>query len=307
MSIDIGKAAFSGFGLIGRRPLSVLVWGLTYLLLLGLPSLYFLSQIAPAYMQLISTVEASHAAGQSPEEANAAVMQMMPMFQKASALGWLINGLGIVIRGVLIAAVLRAVIEPENKGFFYLRIGAQEGWQMLLALAIGVLTFVLFFVVFIVAAILAALMGSLGEAAGVARALVILIAAVFCIIIVLRLSLAPAMTFKDRTFRLFESWTLTRSHTGALFAIVLILIVLVVLFELIVCGGIFAYIFSNKDALKAHFQTHPDPSAIIKSMTPFIIGAVCVGSLLSGAFLAIFIAPFATVYKQLTAGAPAST
>jgi hypothetical protein len=39
MSIDIGKAAFSGFGLIGRRPLSVLAWGICYMLVVGLPTL----------------------------------------------------------------------------------------------------------------------------------------------------------------------------------------------------------------------------------------------------------------------------
>ena len=39
----------------------------------------------------------------------------------------------------------------------------------------------------------------------------------------------------------------------------------------------------------------------MKTMTPIIIGATAVGSILSGAILAIFLAPFATVYKQLTA------
>src|ERR1700741_2462387 len=107
MSIEIGKAAFSGFGLIGRHPLSVLIWGLLYLILLGVPSLYMMSQVGPAWLQMgqAAAQAQAKASGASPAETNAAMMQMLPMMQKAGALGWLITLLGLVVRAVLVTAV----------------------------------------------------------------------------------------------------------------------------------------------------------------------------------------------------------
>ena len=84
-------------------------------------------------------------------------MQQMSGMMQIAPLFWLVGLFGIFVRGVLIAAVLRAVLEPENKGFFYLRLGAQELWQTLLAFAMSfVLAAFLFFgVAILVCAILA--------------------------------------------------------------------------------------------------------------------------------------------------------
>ncbi len=310
MSIDIGKAAFSGFGLIGRRPLSVLVWGIAYMVVLGLPSLFVMTKFWPAYMQMVQGMIAAQAAGETPMQAQQAMMQNMTGMMQYMPMLWLLSLFGIFVRGVMIAAVLRAVLEPENKGFFYLRVGMQEVWQALLAFAMAFLLGILFFAAFIVGAILSAILAAvLGKAAVIGVVVVVLAVMVACIYIVLRFSLAPAMTFADKTFRLFESWKLTRGHVGALFAIVLILIVLVWVFEIIVGGVAFGFILANGDSLRAFMQAHsdvnPDPTVFMqtfwKTMTPIITVAVVVGSLLSGAAFAIFLAPFATVYKQLTA------
>jgi hypothetical protein len=322
MSIDIGKAAFSGFGLIGRRPLSVLVWGIGYMVVVGLPTLWVMSQFWPAYMHMMQgmmTAQVSaQSSGASPMEAQQQMQQQMmqymgPMMQ-AAPLFWLVGILGLFVRGVLIAAVLRAVLEPENKGFFYLRLGMQEVWQALLSFVMAMLLAVLFCVAFIVGGILAAILAAvLGKAAGIGVVLVMLVTFVACIYITLRFALAPAMTFADRNFRLFESWKLTRGHVGALFAIVLILIVLIWVLEIIIGGVAVGVLFANGDSLRAFVQSAnvnaADPTVFMqnfwKTMTPFIMGATIVGSLLSGAAFAILLAPFATVYKQLTAGAAA--
>ena len=322
MSIDIGKAAFSGFGLIGRRPLSVLVWGIAYMVVLGLPTLWIMSQFWPMQMQMMQSMSAANVSGASATETQQQIQQqmmqfMLPMMQ-IMPLFWLVSLLGIFVRGVLIAAVLRAVLEPENKGFFYLRLGMQEVWQALLALAMSFLLGVLIFATFIVGAILSAILAAvLGKAAVLGVVLVGLVMFAAFIIITLRFSLAPAMTFADRNFRLFESWTLTRGHVGAMFAIVLILVVMVWVLELIIGVAAVGVLFANGDGLRAFAQSANDNSVdptqfmqgFWKTMTPFIMGATIVGSLLSGAAFAILLAPFATVYKQLTAGAaaPAAT
>ncbi|HWE46815.1 MAG TPA: hypothetical protein VG407_12385 [Caulobacteraceae bacterium] len=322
MSIDIGKAAFSGFGLIGRRPLSVLMWGIVYAVLVGLPSLWAMSHFLPAYMQMMQGVMSAqvsaHASGASPLEVQRQIQQQMmqemgPMMQMAPLM-WLMGIFGMFVRGVLIAAVLRAVLEPDNKGFFYLRVGMAEVWQALLSFVMSILLVVFMFVSVFVGAIIAAILAViLGKAAVIGVLLVGLGVAVLFIVIALRFALAPAMTYADKTFRLFESWKLTKGHVGALFAIVLILIVLLWVAEIVIGGIAVGVLFANGDQLRAWAQSAntdtADAAAFMqsfwKTMAPFVMGAIVVGSLLSGAMMAIIIAPFATVYKQLTTGAAA--
>jgi hypothetical protein len=271
----------------------------------------------PAYMHMMQTMMTERTADVDPMAVQQQMMQSMAPMMQMAPLFWLVALLGLFVRGVLIAAVLRAVLEPDNKGFFYLRVGMQEVWQCLVALVMFVLIFALAaaggFVGIILTGIIAV---AAGKAAIFIFPLVMLALVVVTVYAVLRLSLAPALTFHEKTFRVFESWSLTRGHVGALFGILLILMVIVWVIEFIVGGAMMAFLFSGGggDLFQHLMNTSnpPDVSAIMQfemtlwsRMTPFIMGAMVVGSLLSGAAMAVFLAPFATVYQQLTAGAAA--
>ena len=54
---SIGDAVGSGFGVISRRPLSVLAWSLVYLLLVGAPQTAHMAEIQPALTAFIDAVK----------------------------------------------------------------------------------------------------------------------------------------------------------------------------------------------------------------------------------------------------------
>ena len=160
-TFSIGDAIGSGFGLIRRRPLSVWAWGLTYLILAGLPAMAMFGWMAPDYFSFLHRVLSTPAgAGEPPDPA-----LFMPMQMKAMMLQPVMFVGSLVGRAVLVAAVFRAVLEPRNKAFASMRLGAQELWLGLLMLAIGILAVVLIVVVAIVAVAI-----GLGGAAGLKAA-----------------------------------------------------------------------------------------------------------------------------------------
>ncbi len=295
MSISIGRAAFAGFGLIGRRPLSVLVWGLVYLVVVGGPTFLFFRAAMPLYVDMFSAMPTGATPGAGP---NPAMMNAMMRMQSISGFSWLLTIVGVGVRAVLTAAVFRAMLEPENKGFFYLRLGMAEVFQGLLMLAwialIIVAEIILAIVVMIPVGVALAMKSNIGVGIAVAIGLVGVLVLLW---VALRLSLAGPLTYADKTFRLFESWKFTKGHAGSLFAIILILIVIVWLIEVVLAIGAVAYIGSNAEGLKGFF-TRP-PAVWMKEIEPFLFGAIGIGSVLSGAALAVFAAPFASVYQQL--------
>jgi hypothetical protein len=105
------------------------------------------------------------------------------------------------------------------------------------------------------------------------------------------------LTFADKTFRLFESWKLTKGSAGALFLVMLILVVFIWIIEGVIVAGAFGIIGANAEGMKTFFA---QPTEVwMKQATPYLIGFLVVSSLFSGAVLAIMMAPFANAYRQL--------
>jgi hypothetical protein len=301
MSIAVGEAAFAGFRLIGRNPLTVLVWGVIYLIFLGIPSALLFAWVGPAYLEMFKAMGSGANA-----DPNAVFGTMLPVMQKAQLVSSVAGLLSLVVRAVLVTAVLRAVLEPEKKGFFYMKLGMEEVLQGLLSFAMAFILVFIAFGVLIVGGIVFALMGLLpSQVAWIARVVTVIVALVAFVVIALRLSLAPPMTFAEKNFRLFESWKLTKGHAGALFLVVLVLIIFVWILEAVVAILFFAMLAAGHETLRSMFANQ-NPAEVLKSIAPAMVVTFAVFSLLGGAFLAIFVAPFATVYKQITGNPPAA-
>jgi hypothetical protein len=104
---------------------------------------------------------------------------------------------GLLSAAVVNAAVYRAVIEPRNRGFAYLRFGMREIWLIVLYLAQFLLWFAMIVAAVIAVAIIAGLTGhfagrSWGVLAGVVAGL---LAAFTLIVVALRLSMAAPTSF----------------------------------------------------------------------------------------------------------------
>lgn len=307
-TFSIGDAVGAGFDVIRRRPVSVLAWGLAYFVLAVLPSAGLIALVGDDFVELFR-----QAANGSEAEPN--VEELMRLNTTMTAYQPVAFLTALAARAVLTAAVFRAVLEPENRGFFYLRFGKDELWQALISLSLGVLFFIAAMIALFAGGALGAIVwfaGSLAPAPwsgliqGLGIAAVVIAAVVGLVWVALRLSLAGPMSFADRTFRLFESWTLTRGQSGRLFGLAVLLFVVIVIIELVVAAvgwiGVLGFGFSggfDPERIEAFFAQPFDQW--VAALLPAVAVLAVVGSLLTGAVYAIFTAPWAAVYRQLGA------
>ncbi|MEI9964801.1 MAG: hypothetical protein WDM92_08875 [Caulobacteraceae bacterium] len=310
-TFSISDAFSAGFRLVGREPLSVLAWSLLYLVLAMGPSALMFLWLGPDMLGMFHAMATGAAAGGQPNfMTNGGFMQMqskMMLFQPIMLVST------IAARAILGAAVFRAVLEPQNRGFAYLRLGAQELWLGLLFLAMAILGVLLFIGLAIpVGAVAAGIVLGLKSAQladawiGLVACIGILVYLVLAGWIILRFSMAAPMTFAAREFRLFESWAFTRGQAWRLFGLVLLLAVvmlaIIAVFDGLLMAGVFATMGSSvfaPGAAPAVFTESLD--RWLPVLAPWLAVFAVVGALLSACLFAILGAPWAVAYRELAA------
>jgi hypothetical protein len=312
-SFPIGETLVSGFGLVVRRPAAVLLWGLVFTAVTILPlALVF----GPLLSGLPALVRAVQQGGGPADVSDAVGMRVAGGVLLACPL---LAIAVLVAHAVITGAVYRSVLEPAKHSFASLRFGPQELWLILLVVARG---FVAGFVAFGIAlcAFLVCALGLLLSAwlvqpwQGLVRAPFFIVAVLGAICagvwISLRLSLAGPMTFAERQFRLFESWTLTRGHVKALLGLGGLLLVirqglpLLILLPVYLCLGVLvatsaAFVdFGRFGAAPVGGQV--DAGALLAAVTPVVLIAILIVMLAIGALQAVFLAPWAVAYRELS-------
>jgi len=293
-----GAAIGAGFRLIGREPLAFLAWAAAYLVVGILPQIGVLALIAPEWTRLtqeIASSAAAHAPMSSAEmlRAQAGMMQLQP-------LSWIA---GLVSQTLVLSAIYRAVLFPEDRGFFYLRLSGRELWLGLAMLVLVVMVLLLFVVVMLPTALIMGLITALARDTPIAGLLIIpamLIAFGVIVWVLLRLSLATPMSFAQRGFRLYESWDVTRGHAGKMFGVGLVLAIVVWLAEMVLLGVALGLAggFASLGQLSAWFQ---HPHFDLARLTPWILGGSVLAAVFSTGFFALFGAAWAETYRALTA------
>ena len=309
---SVSGAAMSGFGVIGREPVAVLTWGLLILLVLILPFAGLVWTVVPDFVAFFK----ASAASQGSSDLDPAMMSRLMQMQSKMMLFNLICGLGgTLVKAVIAAAVFRIVLEPAQKGFAFLRLGAQELWLALVFLVIGVLAYIACVVGVLAVGIFAALAYVLGAMSSqVAGAASCILAAVVAglgvggvlVWAMLRLSMAGPMTFSERKFLLFESWTLTRGQAWPLLGMALLLGLILIALEIVVYGvaGVGVLAFGAKLIPMFQGLAGQPPQAWVGVLWPFVAVVAVLGSLLAGPAMALVFAPWATAYRDLRVPAP---
>jgi len=229
-----GAAIGAGFRLIGREPLAFLAWALALLLVGVLPTFWAFSQIFGMVGE-IARVMPEGATDRPPPEflrLQARMMQVQPVLLVSSILSFTL----------VTSAILRAALGFDEKTFFYFRIGSREMWLTLVSLAIYAFYLVGVFALLIPVGVVAAI-AAVAKAKALFWLLPVAVIASFGVGLwaLLRVSLAPVMSFSENTFLLFESWPLTRGHALKIFGVGLALSLIVLVAEMVLfIGGLVA-------------------------------------------------------------------
>ena len=309
--ISIGGAIGSGFGLIGRKPLTVLSWGLVRILFAaGVLAIY-----APVLFGLIGPImqaaQSAQASGTSPSEAMS--QTMMARILALQGVGFLVQIGGLFLGAVLYCAVSRSIVHPGRGVFAYLRVSLAEVFVALLSYGASIviaLAVVLCAIPFVIAVLVLAL-NKLTAAAvivGVLGALVLIVALIY---VLLRFAFVIPMMVDDGKFHLFDAWSLTKGHTGALFVIGLCLTLIGLVGEMVVGAIVFALgaaavgtSAGGLENLQAFFNL--PPMTIFTRLGPWLAVFALLAIPLEGCVMAIFMAPWAQAYRDVAPSSVAS-
>lgn len=312
--IDISDAATAGLRMIGRQPIAVLCWGLLMAVYVGLLFVLFSGAIASS----ISALIANGSATPPPS----LIFQLL-----GNAFGFfalLFIGtqlLDIVFR----AAAIRAELEPQASSFAFMRVGGQEAWILATSFVFGLVLFganllmsIPLGIITVAASIgqIAASSGSTASqtAVGMGAGLILLrlvgqaIISAVLIWLWLRLSLGVVLSYHERQFRLFESWSLTRGHAWRMFLTMLLVTLMLMAVGIvmgIVCVITIAVtvgsVASNPQAFFAQ-----SPGAWMTALTPLMVVILLWIIVSVGLTNALVWGAVARMWRQLTPEADAA-
>ena len=225
---SVGSIVGGAFALVRDRPGSVVAWGVTYIL--GNLAIIFIAGLLAAGSMGFG------ATGDLPSLSGGFLVTMLLVY-----LGY------FLLFAVLLNAVFRAVLRPDDRGFFSLRLGMDEFRMLGLLLLVLIASFVIMFIVqLLMTMVLSFLMLALGGGVmgGVVTVVVSLLYFGAIIWVGVRLSLLYPLTFYRRAITIDGTWALTRGRFWTLFLSYLVVAVVfgVVFFALawFTFGGMFA-------------------------------------------------------------------
>jgi hypothetical protein len=296
MAFSASDAAFEGFRLARRSPLTILIWALFY----GLMTVVMFAIAGGAmgnFMELAQGMET----GGEPSEAE--VMAFMSAY--FGFLG-LILPVSLILGSVAYAAVNRAIVRPAESAFGYLRLGMDEVRVLVVQIALG-LIFGLGFGLLggAVFGLLGAAMGMAGESMAPLLGLLMFVAiiAVACaaVWVTVRLSLALPITVAERRIAIFESWNLTRGHFWSLLGMALLAFVMCIVVQILLSIVLMPVLYFAGGGLEnlSALETMT-PVEIMTAMAPVAIAILVFSAIVSALQAAIIYTPFASAYLGLS-------
>lgn len=246
---SVGSIVGGTFALFRQRPVSILIWGVVYIV----------GAIAiGAILGLAMGTGLMFIPGQTADPGM--LRSMGASFIGVLILMYLLYGMLAV---VLINAVYRSILRPNDSAFASLRLGGDElrmfGLTVLFVIALIVLYLISALVLFVVMSVFGAIAGR-GGAAGALALLIGLAYFCFWIWLSIRLSLIFPMTFHRRRFAIDEGWALGRGRFWTLFGSYLVVWVILIAISLVLFWSVFSAMFSafsnfgNPAASQAAFE-----------------------------------------------------
>ncbi|MBS0488395.1 MULTISPECIES: hypothetical protein [unclassified Phenylobacterium] len=295
-TFSFGGAVGAGFGVIARNPLAFLAWCAVYLVVALGPLALMAATLWPQFSALAALAEA-----EVDPDSPAATQQMMSLMGQINALSLLQWATSLASSALIVGAVFRAVLEPQNRRWFFLRLGRQEFWLALCLVVVvvvaGLLAALSMFPVMITSLVLVAAgpTQTLTPGVGLGIGAMVLIALGAMLWLFVRFSLGLPMSFAGSYFRLFESWTLTRGHAAKMALVGVAVSLLATLVQIAVFVG---FIFAAVAMLQptAEFDV---TTLTFAQVAPILALAAVLMALVSVFGTVLYSAPLAQIYRQL--------
>ena len=288
-------AAFVGFRLVREHPRTVAVWAVLMTVLSLVMSTVTIKLAGPQLNEFMAMSAENNA---TPEEMLAVMSGLAPLL-----------GLSLVysvaLYSVMLAAVNRIVLRPEDSGSAYLRLGADELRQAGMLILLNLMMIGVYFLLAIVYGVLLAIAIAAGGGAVSGLIGVVGFAAVVCAMVYLavRLSFASAVTFDTGKVSIMKSWALTKGQSGALLGAYLLAIVMAIIVYLLVMtivAAVAAIVSGGIGGLGGLFE--PDMSSLEAFFTPIGIARAAFSGVISVLTTLIVLSPAPEIYQILKRG-----
>ena len=298
MAFSASESAFEGFRIIRREPATVAIW-VVILLVLG-------GAAMAVMLPLLNGFTASVTPGATPSGTQlAALGSLMRVYLFALPIY-------LVLLSVFTAAIYRAVLRPQEKGFARLRLGGDELRLIGLFLLMGLFFFAVFLVLgFVAGLVVGGLFAATGAkgAGGFALAMMVIYLALIavCVWFGVKFSFAAPLTFSQKRIRFFASWGATKGKFWPLLGCYLlawVFVILVLLVDLVVSGALMLGAAGGDFSRVSSAMLRPDVTSAMGLLSPIYIVRLVVGAIFGVVMWMVGIAPAASAYREIVAPKP---
>lgn len=287
MIISPTDTAFEGFRIIRDRPGLILAWTGFYLLSL-------LAMIIVLLVPNFGSLAAVEATGVQRDFGELAARFGVSIY--------IAFPLAVIMPIMLVTAIYRTVLNPEDKGFAHLKISADELRMFLVSLLV-------IFIFAMASGIYGALVVVVANNSGGLHRAVTVVGSLGGVVLLgwlaVRLALASVMTFAEHHFRLWAAWRLTQGQfwrllltLGLTILYAVGVVILALLFSLLLAkltGG-----FTMMGRLASPDLSHLTPALALGLLGELLL-QMALNTLLVVLVFVIFYAPPAAAYRRLKA------
>lgn len=288
-------AAFVGFRLVREHPRTVAVWAVLMTVLSLMTSTLTIKLAGPQLTEFMALSADNEASPDAMFKVMGGLLPLMAMSLVYS----------LALYSVMLAAVNRMVLRPDDNRSFYLRLGADEMRQAGALILVSLTLLGVYFAAILVSAILLGIGVAAGGGAMTGLAGLISFVGVACLMIyfTIRLSFASTMTFDTGRIAVRASWAMTKGHVGAILgayvlATVMALIVYLLIMTIVAAVGVI--VSGGITGLGGLFE--PDMSSLETFFTPIGLARAAFAGVISVLTSLIMFSPAPEIYRILKAG-----
>lgn len=306
------EAALEGMRIVREHPSVILVWGLLQLVVSFAASFFMVrGGFAEANARLQELALQSNPAinpEPDPQAAQAMLSEMLGLYGQMFSALLPALGLSLLVYALLLPAVYRMVLRPEDSSPGYIRVGADEFRQLVVGLTVGLILFGAYIAAAIVLGVLLGISAIAGPVVVAILALPAILGLIaLMIFLVVKFSLAGAQTFAERRIRIFGSWGLTKGRFWPILGTYLIAFVLVIVVALL--GTVVALVpvgvLNGMEGVSAIFSGGAQTMEAL--LSPGMVGYLVIVAFISALTMAITYAPAAAIYRDIVGRPEANT